>query len=232
MSLHFLPFGTVVRAKVNEQELDLMVVDWVVKPESGKDYDYLGVIWPRGFAYVEGDEKTYQKVPFNAEGIELVRFVGLSSCGFEERDNKCFDVAKEKGLSIARLFESGELHEFQTPSKTLAKKKLPKIGRRDGASDDYYPIGTVLTVNAEDVATGESQERDVMIVALGPDYLEGDVDYQIMPWKEGFCAVDFLLGINESDIVRVKSLGFINADVQFLVNAGLKDNAEGEISNA
>lgn len=228
MSLHFLPFGSVVRVKVGEQELDLMVVDWVVKPEGADYFDYLGVVWPRGFFHVEGDEKTYQKVPFNAEDIQLVRFIGLSHFDFEEKDNKSFEIAKEKGLSIARLFEEDKLHAFDTPAKFRVAKELPRIVSREDASQDYYPIGTVATVNARVGEAGEIAEKDVMIIAFGPDYFKNKVDYQIIPWKGGFCGVDFPLGVNEDDIVSIKSLGFVNAEVQFLVNSHNRNNEERE----
>ena len=230
MSLHFLPFGSVVRLNKSDEQLDVMVVDWVVKPD-GADYsDYLGVVWPRGFLHVEDSEKTYQKVSFNADEIEVVRFIGLSHNDFEEKDNKAFEFAKENNMSIAKLFEAGELHTFETPSAARVAKKLPQIATREGAKDDYYPVGTVVTVDATVGDSDETVEKDVMIVAFGPDYFKKDVDYQIMPWKEGFCGVDFPLGIYEEEIKNVKSLGFINADVQFAVSSRNR-NAEKEAAN-
>lgn len=232
MSLHFLPFGSVVRLSKSDEQLDVMIVDWVVKPERADYFDYLGVVWLRGFAHVEDDAKTYQKVPFNAEEIEVVRFIGLSHHDFEEKDNKAFEFAKENKMSIAKLFEDGELHAFETPSVTRIAKKLPQIATREGAKDDYYPIGTVATVDATLPDSHETVERDVMIVAFGPDYFKKDVDYQIMPWREGFCGVGFPLGICEEEIKSVKSLGFINADVQFAVSSQNREVSKEEASNA
>ncbi len=225
--LHFLPFGSVVEAEFDEHKIKLMIVDWSVHDDENH-YDYLGCPWPRGFVGGETEDDTVIKIPFSADSITGVFFFGPTDEGFAQRDSRAFEIARENNQEIAKLFEEGELSTLKIRrSNEVAEKRELGIITREGTSSDLFPVGTVAVIEVNN-AEGEPQDVEVMITSLVPNHRGSDFDYEVMAHRAGYCAFENTRAIKESEIKKIKSLGFINAEVQLLVNSENVKKLRGE----
>ena len=225
--LHFLPFGSVVEAEFDGHKIKLMIVDWSVHDEE-EHFDYLGVPWPRGFVAGKTYGETAIKIPFMAAMISEVLFFGPTDEGFAERDNQAFEVAKNNNQKIAQMFDEGVLKPLKISSDGGDAEDDRSLGiiEREGASGDLLPIGTVAVIDFPD-SKGETSELEVMTTSLIPNYRDGSFDYEVMPFRTGYCSVDFPLALSEQHLKAVKSLGFIDAEVQMLVSSETIENLRG-----
>lgn len=225
--LHFLPFGSVVEAKFDGHKIKLMIVDWSVHDEQN-NFDYLGVPWPRGFVGGNSPEDTAIKIPFMADAITEISFLGPTDEEFVERDKQAFEVAKNNDQKIANMFEDGELEPLKIASDTDETDDERRLGviEQEGSTEDLLPIGSVALIDFPD-EKGDDSQLEVMITSLVPNYRDGNFDYEVMPFRTGYCSADCPLALNDHHLKRVKFLGFIDAEVQMLVSSENVEDLRG-----
>ncbi|MDR1913155.1 MAG: DUF4176 domain-containing protein [Clostridiales bacterium] len=70
---HLLPIGSVVLLKRGVKKLMIIGIKQINQDEDGKEYDYIGVLYPEGFL---GREANYL---FNHDDINTVVFTGFNN---------------------------------------------------------------------------------------------------------------------------------------------------------
>lgn len=221
--LHFLPFGSVVEAEFDSHKIKLMVVDWSVHDDSC-NYDYLGVSWPKGFVGGKTVKDTVVTIPFSSDAITDILFYGPTDKGFLERDAKAFEIAKKNNQQIFKMTKEGVLEslKLRTVSSHVYKRRNLDVIERAGVVADLLPIGSIALIGLPE------NYSEVMITSLVLGYRKQSFDYEAIPFRSGYCSVEVPIVIQNKDIKRVKSLGFINAEVQLLVNYENVKEVRGE----
>ena len=234
--MHYLTFGSVVSISDFDDFVLLMITDWNCTDEEGNRWDYMSVPEMLGWTFLESEdgelvlENHTDAVFFNHENIEKIFFVGPPNANSLELEKEAFEDAKKNNLPIAQFYKNNEAAELQVSFDVNDRPEPYIIPTVEDEGKQYLPIGTVCLIDVSDKESEKADLQHVMIVAIKPYYLASDYsltegkDYRVMSWEVGYLASALPICINNEDIIKVVSIGYVNADVQFALQSEIVTN--------
>ena len=243
--MHFLPYGSVVTVK--DKEYPIMIVDWtpkiykkdakhvaILKKMLFNDlenmidnatreftlHDYLGCPWPSGYILDEEEpydkEKAITRVPFNHEDIESVLFIGPFNEIFIKHDQVSFEFACENKMRIADFYNKGQAQEFEVQDLKNSRSEPIQVSE-DLQPEALLPIGSVVVKEFSYEET--TANLNMMICSVGAPFYPSKPEYEVFDWESGSVLLDDMdLAIDHLDYLEVKSLGYVNAEVQLFLS--------------
>ena len=215
--MHFLSFGTVVRL-INEGPM-LMIVDRGIDVHEQGRFDYLGVFWPRGNLTLKAEGEADSGLFFNQGDIEEVLFIAPLDNESLERSKEELKLAIDDNFPVSYFIKSNNIDHLTSGGQyddELSTNPLSMYEQPN--SDGILPLGTVVSVNATKDPS-EIIPFKVMICGYSSANYDNEFSYQIMMYHEGFLYPKRNLFMKTDEILEVEHLGFVNFEVQMMLQS-------------
>lgn len=129
---------------------------------------------------------------------------------------------KEEEPPVFIEFDADEIEKiifigYSTESVSrYERREKYHITQREACGDNLLPLGSVVEIEVS--ADSKKELQMVVVMGIDPLHKEMNYDYRVCQFDVGHAEVARPLFIDNSDIVSIKALGYINAEMQFLTN--------------